>query len=390
MINRSVAARTLYILCKGLRATSVCIYTDSVHNNISIIMELTADQFFSIMQRMPDFKPSYETNASDQIDSEYNVGIAIPYGKKIYMWFTFHLDQDVCYLIDINRNKKMSAATQICKHSHVELSYGTILYGTYVEPAETDTNRGSPYIVIDDIHYYKGHSMKQTVFANKLKCIYDVLSIIQSSSSYTGSKLCLPALWDRTLHPVPDQMITEVGYQCHHVQYRTMNCIRPHLNVINTRRTNVREESSGNNKLMIPKTIHVSNYTPDLSKPQYKFSTVFEVRPDVQFDVYHLFAFGKSNAPVYYNIAYVPDYKTSVFLNGLFRNIRENRNLDYIEESDDEDDFQNVDTAKYVDLNKVVLMECSFHRKFKRWVPIRVADRHSKIVHISRLVRTDA
>lgn len=348
-------------------------------------MELTANQFSYIAQRLPEFKPTYETNASEKIDDDYDVGIALPQGKKIYLWFTFHLDQDVCYLIDINRNKKMSAATQICSHSHTELSYGTILYGTcieseYAEPA---------YIVVDDIYYYQGTSMKQTVFANKLKCIYDVIQTTQSNETYVGPRLCLPVMWNRApadvSQAIPEKMIAALGYQCHHVQYRPMNCIRPSLNAFANRRPAVRDELPVA-KPLLPKTIYVSQYTPDTFKPQYKFSAIFEVRPDIQYDIYRLFACGKSNLPVYYDTAYVPDYKSSVFLNGLFRNIRENRNLDYIEESDDEDDFQNVDPTKYVDLQKVVFMECSFHRKFKRWVPLRVADRHAKIVHISRLV----
>ena len=74
-------------------------------------------------------------------------------------------------------------------------------------------------------------------------------------------------------------------------------------------------------------------------------------------------------------------------MNGLFRNIRENKNIDYIEESDDEDDFQNINEDKYVDTNKVLSMECIFNKKFKRWVPVRVNNYNGKIIHISRLVK---
>jgi len=73
-----------------------------------------------------------------------------------------------------------------------------------------------------------------------------------------------------------------------------------------------------------------------------------------------------------YDIAYIPNIKTSVFMNNIFRNIRENKNIDYIEESDDEDNFENTAEDKYVDLKKVVIMECSFHNKFKKWVPFKV------------------
>jgi hypothetical protein len=72
-------------------------------------------------------------------------------------------------------------------------------------------------------------------------------------------------------------------------------------------------------------------------------------------------------------------------MNRLFRTIRENENLDAIEESDDEDDFQNVTEDKYVNLQKTLLMECQFHPKFKRWVPMRVMNQQCKVVHISQL-----
>lgn len=51
-------------------------------------------------------------------------------------------------------------------------------------------------------------------------------------------------------------------------------------------------------------------------------------------------------------IAAIPDYKTSVFMNALFRNIKENRSLDALEESDDEDEFENTNIDKFVDLTK--------------------------------------
>jgi hypothetical protein len=49
----------------------------------------------------------------------------------------------------------------------------------------------------------------------------------------------------------------------------------------------------------------------------------------------------------------IPNLKSSVYMNNHFRNIKENRNIDYIEESDDEDDFQNTDCNKYVELKAV-------------------------------------
>jgi hypothetical protein len=89
---------------------------------------------------------------------------------------------------------------------------------------------------------------------------------------------------------------------------------------------------------------------------------------------------------VYYGIANIPDYQTSIYMNRLFRNIPEIADLDKIEESDDEDEFQNPKEDKWVDLNKHVYMECKFHWKFKKWVPVKTVSTYThKVVHTSCL-----
>jgi hypothetical protein len=87
----------------------------------------------------------------------------------------------------------------------------------------------------------------------------------------------------------------------------------------------------------------------------------------------------------YYDVACIPSLASSVFMNSLFRNIRENRNLDWIEESDDEEDFENTKEDKYVDTQKKLCMECVFHPKFKKWIPMKVASKFKRIVHINTL-----
>ena len=58
-------------------------------------------------------------------------------------------------------------------------------------------------------------------------------------------------------------------------------------------------------------------------------------------------------------------------MNRLFRIIKENDWLDALEESDDEEEFENPDPFKFVHLNKSVNMLCEYNRKFKKWVPIK-------------------
>jgi hypothetical protein len=60
-------------------------------------------------------------------------------------------------------------------------------------------------------------------------------------------------------------------------------------------------------------------------------------------------------------------------MNKLFRNIKENDNLDALEESDDEEEFENELTNKFVYLDKSYKMICQYNNKFKKWLPIKIS-----------------
>ena len=348
-------------------------------------MELTMNQMYHLVERFPDFDNAYETVSQKGYSPDYNVALAIPTGKKNFAWFTFYRNSDVCYLFDLNKEKKIVKSTQIMKEDNNTLGKGTILYGTTVVDEETNVS----YFVIEDIYFYKGASLAGSTFYDKLFYIKSFLDTIQSSNTSVIFKL--PVLWSNIgtspiSSVIPPDLVNEIAYQTHHVQYRTMTNIMPHINVLLNMKINTTTESQPT-KQSVTNHVHISTYTMDLFKPQYRQKTVFTVSADVQYDIYHLHAYGKNNAMVYYGIAYIPDYKTSVFMNGLFRTIRENTNLDYIEESDDEDDFQNIEEDRYVDLKKSLSIECIFHTKFKRWIPMKIAPSGSKIIHISRIVK---
>jgi len=91
----------------------------------------------------------------------------------------------------------------------------------------------------------------------------------------------------------------------------------------------------------------------------------FVLKPDAQNDVYYVLH--NTNDIITDNtlVAHIPNYKTSVMMNSIFRNIKENRNLDALEESDDEDEPDDY----VLDANKCVRMTCIFNHRFKRWQP---------------------
>ena len=113
-------------------------------------------------------------------------------------------------------------------------------------------------------------------------------------------------------------------------------------------------------------------------------NAIFKIMADVEPDIYNLFIYN-NGVEEYYDLAFIPDYKTSVMMNKLFRNIKENENLDAIEESDNEEEFQDSREDKYVYLDRSFKMNCEYNNKFKRWVPISLAGKTDKIISISLL-----
>jgi hypothetical protein len=380
------------------------------------MQELNNNETIHLLKRFPKIELSYETMSHKKIQPEYNFGIHIPVGKKCFIWYTFYQDKDVYFILYLNKEKQVVKAKWYINDAENSLSIGTILYGTWQEPTAdvmpvcgensqsnvsgslinshkiggvNDKKCKIPTILVEDIFYYNGICLKNVVFSEKLGFIYDFL---QKNKKTELMNILLPKIWFREND---DMFIDNTDYIIHHVQYRCLTKMMPHLNIkltLNIVQTSKSIETAKNN-ILIPQKRDVSDQPRDLTfikynfnKQQYKYPTVFHVSADLQYDIYHLFAFGKNNSPVYYNLAYIPNYKISVYMNGLFRNIRENKNLDYIEESDDESDFENMKEDKYVDLNKVLIMECVFHTKFKKWVPVKVCKKGERVIHISQLL----
>lgn len=348
------------------------------------MLVLNPGQTSHLLKRLPQFELSYETISHKKVSSVYDVCIAIPTGKKVLLWFTFHQKHYACYIIELNRDKKIIKVTHSEIKSNINLSIGTLVYTTCV----TDEHSGKEKYILDDILYLRGVNMKKMSTLNKLNAWNEVFSYFEKNTPIYSPQLWNVSLNENEEYPnaIDDHISSSIQYPIHHIQYRSSNEVMPYVNVYLSKKLNlVSLPSVAKQSIVALPEFDTRPYKMILNKPQYKMTTVFEIRADLQYDIYHMFAYGRNNSTVYYNLSYIPNYKTSVMLNSIFRNIRENRNLDYIEESDDEDDFENIQHDKYVDLKKKIRMECVYDRKFRRWTPIKIAHKYAKVVHINKL-----
>ena len=330
-----------------------------------------------ILHRFPAFELSYETFAHKKVPPNYNICLSIPTGKKQLIWFTFDNGENIAILIDINKTHQIVKTTRINVPAiTTETYYGTLLYGTMVQSDDRNV------FVIEDLCHYRGRNVKYLLFGEKLTYLQKLFVKDLPEQSLTNEDrtiLALPYMrvsTDAELDSLPfyESMTKPAKYVTHHIQFRSSSTVAPYLNHIYKKPQPIVEPST---TVLIPRT----DMNPRL--PAYSKNAVFRVVADIRDDVYHMFAYSGNNS-VYVNVAYIGTREQSKYMNSLFRKIKENINIDYGEESDDEETFQDMRVDKYVDLTCEHMVECAFNRKFRMWEPIRkVETKH--YIHIAEL-----
>jgi hypothetical protein len=336
-----------------------------------------------IISNFPNIKLSYENVIHKKVYKS-DIILAIPEGIKCFAWFTYYLNEPVCFLLELFEKKQISSIQIINVSYKHKLSLGTIFYGTLF------SHSNSKYFAVENIFWYKGNDISNSKWINKFETINTIMSEELKQVSYSNKFVIfgLPIL----SNDVNDILlkIKKLDYKIQSLHFMLFGNYNKHLfldindltmdksnyanaNYANTNyiknNTNTNNYTKTNNHIKSNNTINnnQTNYTKNNNQ------LVFHVKADLQNDIYHLYCYDNSQL-VHYNTACVPNYDTSVMLNKLFRTIKENVNLDALEESDDEDEFQNENIDRFVDLNKNYKMLCRFNYKFKKWTPIKITN----------------
>jgi len=311
-----------------------------------LIMILSIDEKNSLMKRFPEIELSYEDILHRKVYTDAYV--IIPKGKKFITWFTYFKNQHVCLFLELNRSQNVCdiSIKPVCFDS--ELALGTILYGTFF------TYNNSNYYSIENIHLYKGKDIDYYKYNKKLDIIKSIFTSDIRQISYTKNCVifALPVICSS--YNDANNLISSLPYSVYSIQFRSMK----HNN------------SSVQNYLVREKVVA---------------DAVFAIKPDTQNDIYYLYYkdFGEIHK---HTVANICDYKTSVMMNNLFRSIKENTNLDALEESDDEEEFENISDDKFVNLNKCVHMKCIYNKRFNKWKPIETVSKSIPIITKKQLL----
>jgi len=342
----------------------------------------------NILSRFPNIKLSYE-NITHKKVFNYDIVLAIPEGKKCFAWFTRYQEKNICFIMELGENKQIfniKIVNTIFKNDMVINE--SIFYGTLFN------NSNNNFFCIEDIFYYKRTDVSKNTWIDKFKLLNEILINKKKQSLPTMNNhfviFGLPILSNH-LDEVLDK-IKKIKYKIKSIQFRSFHkysqfLFTPYEFLIYFKKNSselksienilTKSEQSQFKRLQENHCLNNQNF-------KKKKDIIFHVKPDIQNDIYHLYCNNGDTSLLnynYYNTAFIPNFTTSVMMNKLFRNIKENINLDALEESDDEDEFQNEKIDRFVDLDLSYNMICSYNYKFKKWIPIRLAESHEKIVN---------
>ena len=315
---------------------------------------LSQEEKLDILREFPNIKLSYEKIIHKKVYN-FDLLLGIPDGKKCFVWFTSFKNNMICVLLELdNKSKKEFKNIKIinCCFSS-SLCYGTLFFGTLFY------HMNNPFFSIEDIHLYKGIDVSSHDFICKINRIANILKNDIKQVSYNNSCVVfgLPVI----SNSYEDFDISKISYKLHSVKYVKNNS--HFILSIDDFKSDIKETL--NDHLKEPVKQHVKE-----KRVMTKQEKIFICKPDIQNDIYHLY----TSENDYIGLAAIPDYKTSVMMNKLFRTIKENIDLDALEESDEEEEFENPNIDKFVQLDKSYKMVCNFNNKFKKWIPIKILE----------------
>ena len=292
--------------------------------------KLTHDELDILKDRMPtiNFLKNKTINKNHDACDYY---MAIPYGNKYLAWFTYYKHDYVCFFLKLSNYKIVDISIRPCCFN-VSLSHNTIIYGTL---------KDNKIFFIEDIYYYKNKDVKMLTNKNKLNLFQHIFEfeINQTILNKDDIMFGMPII----KHNFNSLYIDKLPYDIYCIKHCKLN------------------KNSLDNKNV---------------KYERKTKAVFKVKPDIHDDTYSLY-YNTDDSYTFYEKMLIPSYDCSIMMNNIFRNIKENKNIDYIEESESEDEFQDTDLYRFIKKELSYNMLCYYHNKKNKWIPISVTDKEA-------------
>lgn len=313
----------------------------------------------AIISQIPELELYHETIIHNKVHyNKFDIMRVIPKGSKGFLIFKKDRTGSYCYFIELLSKKSIKKERGLflnyknykkripinriymfnCNFDELlTIGCGTILYGTLCWNDNIKSKTNLKYFVMENILYLKGKRIYFNGWNNVFTSMYDCISKYIANTGVNKNSVVVCNVITKELPININSVIDDLEYNVYCIQY-----------IKNT-----------SNKIYFK--------TVNKVEKEYMF-----LKAGIQSDIYELY----DRNDKYVGISHIPDYKTSVRLNNIFRDIKENKDLDYLEESDDEEEFENISLDKYVNLDKKELFECVYNKKFDMWMPLKHIDEY--------------
>jgi hypothetical protein len=287
------------------------------------------NNIMSLPDNFPHIQMCFEKAVQNTFHKN-DIFMAIPVGIPSFLWCTSDLATNTAVCVVISNNQYLFHFDIPLLVAFIE-GQGTILSATNFVCSQTN------FFAVDNIYYYCGTNVTKNTWGHKLYMLKDVF-VSGLFNNHDNIMVGLPY----------------ISYSKKHFQSSLKTC--PY-----------------EIEKYVYRNFHQSNisFYSACEKEKEKEKTTmkrFRIKASPLYDIYHLYEMDdihcRHKDPMTLNI---PNYKTSVKMNTLFRNIKENTNLDLLEESDDEEEFQGINNSAFTDVDKVVEMECYYDEGKNKW-----------------------
>lgn len=293
---------------------------------------------------MPRIYVPYDTVIHKKIHTEFMT--AIPKGERCIIWID-HANK--YHVMHLNGSNVIKTTTHTyTQNQHVVNNVA--LYGILL------TISNKQFVCITDAIYYNNKSQMESLATDRIAYIHHLTrsGLFHTNNVSKSNPVFSVAIISLNFK----ELVTEASSLPYPIEYIRFSC----------------KNRSSYLKYFRPKNTLASNGNTNTSRIPNNTSRTFRVKAEIAPDTYTLYHPNShsNDGLTQNNVACIQTYEKSVWMNSLFRTIRENTNLDLLEESDDESDFENTSEYKHISNTSGILMKCTFNDRFKKWMPIEV------------------
>lgn len=304
-------------------------------------------KLINVPSNFPISEFSYECIVHKKIVN-FDIALAIPKGDRYIAWFA----NETCKLMKLNGNKIINIQTyhNKSKNKHSQDCDGVILYGVVCWISNMR------FFTVTDTLYYCGMEWSNVPTDDKIIALEETfLSGIFDGYSH-NIRFVLPHMGLNFFQVIKDTVDIPLPYPTEYIMFMYgsksvyIKYFPPRQSITDT---------------------NINGHDPkNKNKNNTKGVRTFLIKADATVDTYLLYDIKSGD---FFDSAYIPDYKTSTWMNSLFRNIKENTNFALLEESDSEEEFEVKHEDGFIkNPGESKEMDCMYNEKFHKWVPISI------------------